>query len=283
MRIPAPTIAAILSAAFLASCAQSPITGASASARLLTVNRVATSADDCVASLRGVHIDSATGLTAPIQLLNWNVQKGESDDWRADLRNLATGMDFVALQEVVLESGVEVDLPHLEHMAFSQGYTTRSRTTGVATFSASAPLSECRLSATEPVLRTPKATSIAEFALREHAQTLIVVNLHAVNFTFGLKEFTAQMAAIQQVLDAHNGPAILSGDFNTWSLRRMRIVDELVADLGFSDISLDEDSRKTFNGHPLDHVFIRGFSSVSGETAVVQTSDHNPMAIELHL
>ena len=283
MRIPAPTLAAILTSALLASCAQAPIAGTSATARLHAVHRVATSVDDCVASLHGVYTDSAAGLTAPIQLLNWNVHKGASEDWRADLRDLASGKDFVALQEVVLESGVEVDLPHLEHMAFSQGYTTRSKTTGVATFSASAPLSECRLSATEPVLRTPKATSIAEFALREHAETLIVVNLHAVNFTLGLKEFTAQMAAIQQVLDAHEGPAILSGDFNTWSLRRMHVVDTLVADLGFSAISLDEDSRKTFNGHPLDHVFIRGFSSVSGETTVVSTSDHNPMAVELFL
>ncbi len=247
------------------------------------MHRIATTASDCVSALRGERADAIAGLATPIELLSWNVQKGTSDEWHDDLRDLASGKEFVALQEVVLESGAQADVPHLEHMAFSQGYTTRSRTTGVATFSASAPLSECRLTAVEPLLRTRKATSIAEYALQEHEGTLVVVNLHAVNFTLGLREFGAQIAQIRQVLGAHDGPAILSGDFNTWSLRRMAIVDELVADLGFSGIRLDEDSRKTFNGHPLDHVFIRGFSSVSGQTSVVSTSDHNPMAVELHL
>lgn len=283
MRLPTTTLATVVLCALLASCAQSPVTVATVIPPAL--HGVATSADDCAAALQGTtaKADAGAGLATPIELLNWNVQKGGSDDWHTDLRALASGKEFVALQEVVLESGAAADIPHLEHMAFSQGFTTKSKTTGVATFSASAPLSECRLTAVEPVLRTRKATSIAEYALQDHAQTLVVVNLHAVNFSLGLKGFGAQMTQIRQVLDAHEGPAILSGDFNTWSLRRMAIVDELVAALGFSGIRLDEDSRKTFNGHPLDHIFIRGFSSVSGQTSIVNTSDHNPMAVELHL
>ena len=63
----------------------------------------------------------------------------------------------------------------------------------------------------------------------------------------------------------------------------MLLVEEMVAELGFSGIQLREDDRKTFNGHPLDHVFTRGFTTVSGRTSVVESSDHNPMAIELSL
>ncbi|MEM9208133.1 MAG: endonuclease/exonuclease/phosphatase family protein [Pseudomonadota bacterium] len=244
---------------------------------------VATTASECVAALRGSPSDVGQGLATPIELLSWNVQKGRQANWRADLRELSDGKAFVALQELVLEAGVAADLPHLAYMAFSQGYTTRTKTTGVATFSAKPPLAECRLSAVEPLLRTPKATSIAEYALQAHAQTLLVVNLHAVNFTLGLKEFATQIEQIREVLEAHDGPAVLGGDFNTWSRRRMRIVDALVDDLGFSDVPLAKDSRKTFNGNPLDHVFTRGFSTVSARSTVVRSSDHNPVAVELTL
>ena len=219
----------------------------------------------------------------PIGLLNWNIKKGSRDAWRADLRNLSADKEFVVLQEAVIGSGLREEVPHLEHVSFSRGYATRFRTTGVATLSATAPVSECRFSVTEPLLQTRKATSIAEYSVKGSEDSLVVVNLHAVNFTLGLVRFREQMGQIHDVLIAHDGPAILSGDFNTWSRRRMNIVLGMVADLEFTAIDLSEDHRKTFNGHALDHVFVRGFSSGVGRTSVVQSSDHNPVSVELML
>ncbi len=281
VRSAARTLCIAVLAALQASCSSLQVTHAAPEP--IAIATVATSVPACINGLRTSRADAASGLSMPIELLSWNVQKGASDAWRSDLRSLASGKAFVALQEVVLEAGVGTELQHLSHMTFSEGYSTNSMTTGVATFSQSAPLSECHLVATEPLLRTPKATSISEYALQASSQTLVVVNLHAVNFTLGLKEFGRQMAQIRQVIHAHTGPAILSGDFNTWSRKRMLLVEEMVAELGFSGIQLREDDRKTFNGHPLDHVFTRGFTTVSGRTSVVESSDHNPMAIELSL
>lgn len=245
---------------------------------------VATTVDGCRSLLSRPRVSmQETGLEMPIELLNWNIKKGSREAWRADLRNLSLGKEFVVLQEAVMGSGIREEVPHLEYVSFSQGYTTRFRTTGVATFSATAPVSECRFSVTEPLLQTPKATNIAEYRLKGSVDTLVVVNLHAVNFSLGLGRFREQMAQVRDVLDAHEGPAILSGDFNTWSRRRMAIVRQLIARLGFSAIVLGEDHRKTFNGHALDHVFVRGFSSGIGETLIVRSSDHNPVSVELVL
>ncbi len=273
-------------AALQASCSSVQVSHASfepVAPGSIELGSVATSVAECIDRLSASRDDATPGIGMPIELLSWNVQKGASDEWRSDLRNLASGKEFVTLQEVVLEAGAVTELPHLAHMTFGKGYSTQSKTTGVATFSRSAPLSECHLVATEPLLRTPKAMSVSEYALQESSQTLVVVNLHAVNFTPGLQEFSRQMGQIRQVMQAHTGPAILSGDFNTWSRKRMLLVDELVAELGFSGISLREDDRKRFNGHPLDHIFVRGFTAVSAGTTVVESSDHNPLSIELSI
>jgi hypothetical protein len=41
-------------------------------------------------------------------------------------------------------------------------------------------------------------------------QTLVVTNVHAVNFSFGTGAFEKQFEEIRQVLDDHDGPIILS-------------------------------------------------------------------------
>lgn len=218
-----------------------------------------------------------------IDLLNWNIKKGSRALWEDDLRSMAAGKEIVLLQEVVRDSGVERQLRHLRQAAFSEGFSTRSRTTGVATYSHREPVSECRLTAVEPWLRTPKATSIAEFGLAGRSETLVVVNVHAINFSVGLARFRDQMEQVRDVLALHDGPAILSGDFNTWSRRRMAVVDEIVRNLSMSPVAPEVDHRRTFNGHPLDHVFVRGFSVARGESQAVTSSDHNPITVELRL
>ena len=244
---------------------------------------VETTVDGCREALQRPSLHSVAGLGSEIELLNWNIKKGSKALWQEDLRSMALDADLVVLQESAVEIGVESEVPHLEHTSFARGYTTGSRTTGVATYSKTAPLSECRFQVTEPLLRTPKATSVTQYPLADTADTLLVVNVHAVNFTCGVVRFREQINQVRDVVAAHDGPAILSGDFNTWSRKRLDVVNELVGDLGFSPVPLQDDVRTTFNGYPLDHVFVRGFESANGDSAPVTSSDHNPMTIELVL
>ncbi len=216
-------------------------------------------------------------------VLNWNMNKGVRDFWERDLRAMAVGKELVILQEAVRDSGIEQQLEGLKYSSFSQGFTTRSRTTGVVTYSKRRPLGECMLSVVEPLLRTRKATSVTAFAVSGREQPLVVVNAHVVNFSFGLIRFREQMEQIRQVLSVHEGPAILSGDFNTWRQKRMDIVDDVIGELGFSTVRLDIDNRSTFNGHALDHIFVRGLSVHSSESRRVTSSDHNPITVELQL
>ena len=63
------------------------------------------------------------------------------------------------------------------------------------TVSTAVPLVQCNLSAREPLLRTPKATLVTEYALAGRQDTLLVINIHAVNFTLGLGAFEAQLGS----------------------------------------------------------------------------------------
>ena len=90
--------------------------------------------------------------------------------------------------------------------------------------SATEPMTNCSLQAREPWIRTPKAVGITEFALTDSQQTLAVVNIHGINFTLGVGDFARQLADIRSVIEAHEGPVIVAGDFNTWNRRR---ADEL--------------------------------------------------------
>ena len=244
----------------------------------------ATTVAACQSALRQSTAEPLEGLDpAHISLLNWNVKKGSVADWQDDLRSLSRGTDLVTLQEAVFNEGMEQLVDGAHHASFSQGYTTRRRVTGVATFSSARPLSTCSLGVVEPILQTRKATGITEFALRGIPQTLLVVNVHAINISLGLVRFREQMEQIEQVLSVHGGPAILSGDFNTWRPKRMAIVQQMARALDFVTVELHDDARKTFNGLPLDHVFVRGLKVSRSESPTVLSSDHNPILVELQL
>ena len=246
--------------------------------------RIARSVADCRALFRRTEGNPNEGLdTGGISLLSWNVKKESGPLLAEDLQAIAAGKEIVILQEAVLDAHLERELRGLQHKSFSQGFSTRSRATGVATYSAHELLSECRLTVVEPLLRTPKAIGIAEFLLSGRNETLVVANVHAVNFSLGQIRFREQMEQIREVLAVHDGPAILSGDFNTWNRKRMEIVTGMADDLGFLPVPIDVDYRTTFNGFALDHVFVRGLTVDASETKRVTSSDHNPIIVELSL
>jgi endonuclease/exonuclease/phosphatase (EEP) superfamily protein YafD len=132
-------------------------------------------------------------------------------------------------------------------------------------------------------LRTPKATSIAAFALSGRDETLLVVNLHAVNFSFGLSDYKHQFHQVGRLLQGHEGPVILAGDFNTWHKRRMQVVDSLAESLDLQPVTFDDDTRMRFFGSALDHIYVRQLQLVNAETATVYTSDHNPLVAVLSM
>ncbi len=116
---------------------------------------------------------------------------------------------------------------------------------------------------------------------REAHTTLAIANLHGINFTLGLESFRAQLEAVADELAAHRGPAVLAGDFNTWSQERHEVLNAITERLGMAPIEMIPDGRRRTFGRHLDHLFVRGLRVVQAQAPEVKSSDHNPILVTL--
>ncbi|MFP5440537.1 MAG: endonuclease/exonuclease/phosphatase family protein [Gammaproteobacteria bacterium] len=258
-------------AALLAACsARAPVTDTPA-----TLAATAALAPPVITRDRGER-DTLAG--DHIRLLVWNVHKGSDDEWIGDFRTMAADSDLVLLQEAHLHEEFTSGLVGLPRWDLVQAWRWRRAPTGVLTASDAAPLSVRALEAREPLLRTDKSALVTEYRLAGSEQSLLVANVHAINFTVDTRAFRAQLAAVAELIAAHNGPAILSGDLNTWRDARRQIVQEFVAQLQLQEVAFDG-PRKQFGRFPLDHVYYRGLELLSSEVPAVGSSDHNPLLV----
>ncbi len=214
-----------------------------------------------------------------IRLLNWNIAKGEKHGWYADLRRLSSDKDIVMIQEAALDANLYDALLDKNHWSFSPGYNQKKYPTGVLTVTQAKPLNSHSFRHVEPLLRTPKATLVTEYGLLNSKYTLLVANIHAVNFTIGTKIFTEQLDAVFQVMKHHDGPTLFCGDFNTWRKKRVKRLYEIISELNLQVLSFETDRRKHSFGLPLDHILYSGLEAQQAQTLSVTSSDHNPMSV----
>lgn len=222
-----------------------------------------------------------------LELLVWNVYKGSRDDWDDDMRALARGVDLAMVQEFFLDTDSTATFEATSPLAWSfatsfrQGAADGPRT-GVATGAVVEPrdVEFLRSEAREPIANTPKMAIVTSFDLAFSEQDLMVVNVHAINFTT-TGDFEAQVTQIEDRIATHSGPAIVAGDFNTWWPSRHTALEDAMARQGFEYIPLAEDMRGLLQ---LDHVFVRGMS-VSSPRLVnhVESSDHTPIRMRLRI
>jgi endonuclease/exonuclease/phosphatase (EEP) superfamily protein YafD len=214
-------------------------------------------------------------------MLNWNVEKAQHPNLVTEFAAYAEHSDLIFLQEAVPLKKTETVIAQSLYEAFVRGYVQDEIDTGVLTLARTPHLVHCHLLATEPWLRTPKATSVTLYPLAGSDASLLTVNLHAVNFSFGVKAYRAQLEAAAQLMRAHQGPIIFGGDLNTWSDQRQTALDALTNELGLIAVHFSPDLRTRHFGRPLDHLYVRGMTWQSSETAQVETSDHNPLIVTL--
>jgi endonuclease/exonuclease/phosphatase (EEP) superfamily protein YafD len=218
---------------------------------------------------------------ANIRLFNWNIQKGKQLGWKSDLYSMASDSQLVLMQEAVLDSEMVNPERLAAYWSFAPGTRQKDTLTGVLTMSSIEPLTHCNLTDWEPWLRTPKATSITEYALNGTDVSLVVVNIHAVNFTLGVESYGRQFERIFTILRDHDGPLIVSGDFNSWHRGREELLQSLVDRLKLTALVYREDQRVQVFGRPIDHIYIRGLQALAASSTVVNSSDHNPITVKL--
>jgi len=213
-----------------------------------------------------------------ISLLNWNVYKGQRDNWATDFSQLIQQQDILVLQEALLEKELSQALhKQLFNWSMNTAFYYDDVEAGVLTAAKVRAVRSCGLRAEEPLIKIPKTMLVSEYRLSRGGQNLLVANIHGINFTLGTEDYEQQISALSQAIINHKGPVVVAGDFNTWSDTRMDIVDRMVERLSLKAISYKNHNRLMIFGNPLDHVFYRGLELVEEESLSVTSSDHNPI------
>lgn len=223
-----------------------------------------------------------------INLFVWNMYKGDKPNWKRDFLALSRNRDVLMLQEVYLDyqmsSVLFEDDSYTYHLATSFIDTwNRNSPTGVATASPVAPQHSywVRSIDREPIIKTPKMLMIAEYPIAGSGETLLTVNIHAINFV-SAKKLRNMLDQIEDAVRDHTGPVVVAGDFNTWSKKKTKYLKDMAKHLGLSEVQFPHDQRMKTFGKVLDYILIKRLdvkhSRVYGE---IEGSDHKAMEVLL--
>jgi endonuclease/exonuclease/phosphatase (EEP) superfamily protein YafD len=214
----------------------------------------------------------------------WNIYKQNREGWSEELSRLSSDAQLLLLQEASLNTGLKQWLSEQGWEGNQvNAFKVMGESAGVINLARTTPNLACGYTEMEPWLRLPKSGIYARYPL-SNGQELAVVNLHAVNFTYGTNEYQLQLQALANELSQHTGPIIVAGDFNSWSEERMTVMKQVLTSLGLNEVSFSPDNRVRFiSGLPLDHVFYRGLKLENAKAPESDASDHNPLLLSFSL
>ena len=211
-------------------------------------------------------------------LITWNVHKGQDTGWQEDLARLSKQADFVLLQEATQHQ----NLSTFSTALFVSSFSFKDLLSGVKTFTQTQPEWYCGGGVAEPLIQIPKVASVMNLPL-EKGNSLLLINVHLINFEWGISAYQAQLEQLFSLIENHQGPIIMAGGFNAWNEDRLNLVNNLMQKYGLDSVVLSQDERVRFLGYPLDYIFMRGVKVVSATSEVVTSSDHNPLLVEFEL
>ncbi|UCH80588.1 MAG: endonuclease/exonuclease/phosphatase family protein [Nitrospiraceae bacterium] len=217
-------------------------------------------------------------------ILTWNVFKGIKEGWKEDFENLIGSHDILSIQEARLTDDLR-ELLKKNHYNWdiSIAFKFNGSETGVLTASRIAPEFTCTFRIKEPMFSLPKTVMVTVYPLSNTDKTLMVVNMHSVNFTFRTGSFNKQLQKVENMVSQHHGPVILSGDVNTWSSRRMAVLKDIAIRLDLKTVPFHEHDRTLVFGRAVDHIYYRELTLTGAEVIKVTSSDHNPILAAFRL
>ena len=217
------------------------------------------------------------------RLLIWNLHKGQDTGWQHALNRLAQGRDLLLLQEVLNTQELAAQYSSRFPTAlYASAFAYLQQQSGVEILSQFAPHFYCAGSKSEPWIRIPKVGAAMSLPL-SNGQALLLVNVHLINFEINPTTYEEQLRTLTQLVSQHQGPLVLSGDFNSWNGYRAQIIRKVINEFGLEEVSFEQDHRLRFLGNPLDHIFVRGLNVLNATTEPTESSDHAPLLLEVEL
>ncbi|WOJ91976.1 endonuclease/exonuclease/phosphatase family protein [Congregibacter variabilis] len=233
----------------------------------------------CAQALQTQATASLQDFPQPLRLRSWNVMKFDLPGAREELQRMSHNADLVFLQESPRGTGRAPETQKYRY--FSPGYSRGREASGVEIRSKIPADLVCQFTFTEPWLRTPKAVSAVRLPFRKSA--LLLINLHAINFTFTARHYRKNLAELSQLVQTHQGPIIVAGDFNHWNSWRALALRSWARTLDLAEVDFDPDWRSKHLGAHVDTIFIRGLSAIASAALPTTRSDHHAIMASIVL
>jgi endonuclease/exonuclease/phosphatase (EEP) superfamily protein YafD len=235
-----------------------------------------------------------------ISIVTWNAEKGGNEQFKPDLARLVVEdkPDFVFLQEAQADLLTTARIGG--YFASSWRYPwANGKTIGMLALSHTPPvrIQPMRSKHKEFAVTAPKLSLVTEYPL-VNGQSLLAVNVHLLAFErWTTTGFGAQMDELKTVMEAHTGPIMLVGDFNTWNQKRLDLVEKVIEEVGLTEVTEFSSERRTGDKEspflnwllgideklPLDRVYYRGFTHHSAKVLPYDSSDHRAIQVTLEL
>ncbi len=215
-----------------------------------------------------------------IAFLNWNIYKGNGENWQDDLSTFARSHHVMTIQEATLSEEMTALLQvHDFNWIMNTAFYLNGTAAGVMNVASTNAVHSCGFKVKEPLIRIPKSTLISYYMIDGSDEKLLVANIHGINFTLGVKSYRNQLDKLYDAIKHHDGPMIVAGDFNSWSDGRMEIVNQLIERLELSDLEYEVNNKTHIFGNAIDHVFYRQLEPLQHQVQQVSSSDHNPISV----
>ena len=231
---------------------------------------------------RSCHFSCDTCVPNTFGVLCWNVHKNNSvhANFKPFLQNFVNekNVDFLLFQEANFRDDKHFTLTNfafnaaanLEFRGEFYGVLSASR---VESTHAQAYLSEGK----ESIIGPHKSLILSAYPFEDGSE-LLVLNVHAINFREN-KRYHKELERFLELIEHHEGPMIIAGDFNSWNRGRMQKLHDIIEKLALHAVPFKQvDAVKSFMGNHLDFIFYRGVELVDfhvhGDHGL---SDHNPL------
>lgn len=247
--------------------------------------RVTIPSDDKVPVRQGQSSLDAWDPNKVLRLTVWNVHKYDNRKTFGDVQNLTEQSDLMMLQETMMGGLFDRyydNLAGLAWMAAISFFNSDNLGTGVTTGSRAQASYQgyVRSTAREPFIRTPKMIVVTKYPIQNHSQSLLVANIHGINFV-STNEYETQLGQLELAIKDHSGPMIVAGDFNTHLPGRALLLRSLAERLGLDHVQMENER---YNRMILDHIFARGMQKLNSQVLFgVDSSDHYPLRAEFKL
>ena len=219
-----------------------------------------------------------------ISVMNWNIHKNKGENWVDDFNALTKGQDIIIIQEAYLDDRLQNALSQQDRFwSLNAAFYLYEKPSGVLMASTHKPYYICGYRVLEPIIRLPKSVLFHYYKVQGCQQTLLVADIHGINFTLGIRVYRRQIEMLEKIAAQHKGPMIIAGDFNNWNDERKAIINQMQSALSLKSSKIKKSKQTQFFGNVIDHIFYRGLVPLFSTSKMVSSSDHNPILIRFRL